>query len=227
MLLERQPARQTTLKVVRARPEHRDQARAMADCLSAAFSSGIWEQTPMPVGSRDDPAGALGVLHNLGPQPIAVCAKQADPDTAPDRINGGVVGCVVGGIMDQRVIDGYQLAEYGAQPGDGLLAFIGIVPQAQGRRYLPIAPDLLTSNFSNARSPSLARHLFTSWLKSPVLEACPRLYIRTRRRIGPIRYLCDQLAFEFCGDFKTVFRGQPQTRLVYRRNNQPRDVASR
>ncbi len=225
--------------------------QALAKCLSAAFSSGIWRKTPMPLGSPDasgnDPSSAYGVLNSLGEHSLAVAAFAPRSDS--------LLGCVVGCVMDEQVIAHYRLHDYGARPGDGLLAFIGIIPDAQGLRCPPHLPpsvgpsrgndaqDLKTQDLKTegqktegqktegqktegqninqtGKSQSLARRLFETWLFSPGLARCPRLFVRTRRRIRPIRHLSQEHRFELVGNFETDFRGQRQTRLVYRRNNQ-------
>lgn len=180
---------------------------ALAKCLSAAFSSGIWRNTPMPLGNPNakpiDPNSAQGVLSGLGKHSLAFAAR------APQRKE--ILGCVVGCIMDAPTIDRYHLTSYGARPGDGLLAFIGVVPDAQGLRFQ-------ADKEQPGSTKSLARGLFEIWLSDASLATCPRLFIRTRRRIGPIRYLSQEHGFKLCGDFETDFRGQRQTRLVYRRD---------
>lgn len=181
---------------------------ALARCLSEAFSSGLWRDTPMPLGHPDDPTSARGIIGGLGPDPLAVAAMP--------RQEARVIGCVLGCVMDERVVQGYGLGDYGAQPGDGLLAFIGIVPEAQGLRLRPEGDGTLGAA---PAGPSLARHLFEDWLGCAELSPCPRLFIRTRRRIGPIRYLSEDLGFAFRGGFETEFRGQTQRRLVYCRTN--------
>lgn len=165
----------------------------------------------MPIGAKDDPASAIGIISGLGPRPIAIAARPAQ-DTY-------VIGCVIGCIMDAHEIDSYRLWSYGAVPGDGLLAFIGIVPEAQGIRLRPGGDE---SPDAELTGPSLARQLFQSWIDSEALDTCPRLFIRTRHRIGAIRYLSEDLGFEFRGGFETEFRGQVQTRLVYCRTNESR-----
>ena len=89
----------------------------------------------MPLGARDDPSSALGIIAGLGPQPLvaAVAGEHSE----------GVIGCVIGCVIDAQIAESYGLTEYGAEPGDGLLAFIGIVPEAQGSRFrleLPLGP---------------------------------------------------------------------------------------
>lgn len=183
----------------------------MARCLSEAFSSGLWQTTPLPLGAAHDPHSAHGILSGLGPEATALAA-------APDPGNR-VVGCVVGCVMQPSTIEGYHLGDFGAQPGDGLLAFICITPSAQGRRFRQAGDGWL---MAQKGAPSLARHLFCGWLAAPGLRNCPRLFIRTRPSIGAIRRLSEDYDFALCGEFETEFRGQRQTRLVYRRDNQRR-----
>ncbi|WP_205853419.1 hypothetical protein, partial [Zhengella mangrovi] len=105
---------------------------------------------------------------------------------------------------------------------DGLLAFIGIVPDAQGRRFSAADGSTLEPACEGV---SLARHLFEAWMDAAVSHECPRLYIRTRRRIMSIRYLSEDLGFELCGEFTVEFRGECQTRLVYRRAERRRTMS--
>ncbi|WP_205853413.1 hypothetical protein, partial [Zhengella mangrovi] len=67
-----------------------------------------------------------------------------------------MIGCVIGCVMDDRVITAYGLRRYAAAPGDGLLAFIGIVPDAQGRRFSAADGSTLEPACEGV---SLARHL--------------------------------------------------------------------
>ncbi|WP_269585124.1 hypothetical protein [Roseibium sp. Sym1] len=162
----------------------------------------------MPVGNESDPDSAVGVISRLGDRPVvtaAVCMNK-------------VVGCVLGAVLTPDLIQAYGLDPWQATPGDGLLAFIGIAPDAQGSRVTPGTEGWLLLN-RHPINPSLARYLFEHWLGARELADCPRLFIRTRRRIGAIRYLSDRLGFVECGGFDIDFRGQRQRRLVYRREH--------
>lgn len=179
-------------------------ALAIAECLSAAFSSGIWQEAPLPLGSSDDPASAVAIVEELVPRSVMVAATPIP--------GARVIGCAIGSVMDEDLIESYRLSGYAAEPGDGLLAFIGIVPEMQGRRYRSDGNGTLEAA---PGGPSLARHLFESWIKDASGHECERLFIRTRRRIGPVRHLCDAYGFERLGEFEVDFRGQRQRRLVY------------
>lgn len=205
------PSTLAALRLVSPPLDDLELRHALAECLAEAFSAGLWRATPMPLGVAEDPSTAHGILAGLGATATAVAAKQ---DIEGDN-KGRVMGCVVGCIMDQRVVEGYNLQDFGAEPGDGLLAFIGITPEAQGARFHRTQSGRLVADPS---APSLARHLFQGWLDAPALGACPRLFVRTRRRIRAIRRLSTDNGFQLCGQFETEFRGQTQTRLVYRRD---------
>src|SRR5262245_12322100 len=43
----------------------RDVCDGAAACLSAAFSSGVWSETPMPLGDETDPHSAVGIIARL------------------------------------------------------------------------------------------------------------------------------------------------------------------
>ncbi|MDF2231745.1 hypothetical protein P2H44_04200 [Albimonas sp. CAU 1670] len=180
-------------------PDDRAALEASARCLAEAFSSGLWRSAPMPLGTADDPHSARGVVAGLGPGIVALAAREGD--------GGPVLGCVVGAALDAGMIEGYGLATHGAQAGDGLLAYIGIVPRAQGLRLACGAGP----------RASLARRLVEDWLALPAIAACPAVYVRTRRRIGPVLHLGRTLGFERVGEFGLEFRGEPQHRIVLRR----------
>lgn len=185
---------------------------ALASCLSAAFSSGPWAATPMPIGQREDSDSALGVIRGLGSSPIVVAASaKGDPSTT-------VLGCVLGCVLDVHTVDGHGLDRFGAEEGDGLLAFFGIRPDLQGAK---IRPRNVPGDQEGPRATSFARHLFQAWLDNAALSDCRRLFIRTRHGITPIRHLSESFGFAYCGEFDLRFQGQIQTRLVYRRTNDP------
>jgi hypothetical protein len=197
----------------------RNTRAALARCLSSAFSSGIWSATPMPVGCQDDPDSAHGVIHGLGRDAIVVAASRVGSDGEGD--GDAVVGCVIGTVLDRSTIRKYGLQPYGARPGDGLLAFIGVAPEAQGSRVISQDGDtaMLTRGRAPERSLSLARLLFEGWIDTTRVQRCPRVFVRTRRRLRPIQYLSESCGFEFCGKFDMTFRGEQQSRLVYRLDN--------
>lgn len=181
---------------------------SLASCLSDAFSSGLWSDTPMPVGHVSDPDSAWGILSGLGEKPISVAAIGTD----------GVLGCVLGVILTPELITLYGLGPWNAKPGDGLLAFIGIATDCQGKRVSQDTDGRFVLN-SDLDNPSFARCLFKRWLTSSKLKDCPRVFIRTRRRIGAVRHLARGFGFSECGRFQVLFRGHRQFRLVYRRTH--------
>jgi len=105
---------------------------SIAEVLSAAFSSREWTRAPMPVGDRSDPHSARGILAQWEDAPQVLLASEDTPGVPlEDR---RVLGCVVGGVLDAERIDAYRLGPFGAREGDGLLAYIGVAPCAQGLR---------------------------------------------------------------------------------------------
>lgn len=193
-------------------------ALEVATCLSKAFSSGLWAASPMPTGPLEDPDSALGVVNGLGPCPIALAARTraADGEHA-----GALIGCVLGTVLDEDVIARYGLSPFSAAPGDALLAFIGIVPEAQHVRIIGRSHEECEVVRATAqhRSVSLARHLFESWLGMQNLNHCPQTFIRTREQITPILGLCEGNGFSYCGRFELNLHGAVQERLVFRRTN--------
>lgn len=196
----------------------RGEALQIARCLSKAFSSGLWETSPMPLGTPEDPHSALGIVSGLGPCPVALAAYTAIADASRAE---RVIGCVLGAILDDEVIDRYGLAPFSAKSGDALLAFIGIVPEAQKTRVsAPSGNETETvCTPQQQRSISLARHLFESWLGMTGLRGCRQIFIRTREQITPVVHLCDENGFSYCGRFDLRYRGTVQERLVFRRKN--------
>jgi len=135
-----------------------------------------------------------------------------------------VLGCVLGGILDEPLIDSYRLGKFGARRGDGILAYIGVAPEAQGARGLLRGEGLLEEVILGAgamrraeATVSLASVLFSTWLDLPAVSCCPAVFVRTRETIAPVLHLLDRHGFEYQGQFELVFRGSPQARLVYRR----------
>lgn len=176
----------------------------------------------MPIGNEDDPHSALGVLRGLGEQPqvLIACA------------DGEVLGCVLGAALDGPRIEAYGLAPFGAQPGDGLLAFVGVAPGAQGARARLIADRRLELyGTKGRRGPpgcrSLAGLLFARWLAAPAVRAFPRLFIRTRRQIKPILHLSAAHGFRRCGTIEIDFRGVRQERIILMRSQQAAAAAPR
>ena len=192
----------------------------LAHCLAAAFSSGPWAETPMPLGDAADRNSARGILAELGESAQALLATSATDSES----SGSVLGCVIGSALDPNLIDHYGLEPYGARPGDALFAFIGVRPQLQGRRLRPLANglhqvgNLDCRQYSNRSGTSLASLLFSNWLKLPAIRRCPRIFIRTREVLTPIQALAERNGFQFCGKFYVDFHGHRQDRMVYRRS---------
>lgn len=189
---------------------------AVATCLSSAFSSGIWASSPMRVGHVADRHSARGAIAEFGENAQVLVASDEDA-------GGLLLGCVLGGRLDDNLIAAYSLAPYGAQPGDGLLAYIGIVPSAQGSRVVQRQDDafeVLRERIGSRRSwdeGSLAGLLFTRWLQLSDIAPCPRVFVRTRKAIGPVLHLIEKNGFEYLGRFDLDFNGEQQDRLVFRR----------
>lgn len=206
---------------------------AIARALSSAFSSREWRGSPMPIGDASDPHSALGIMTQLRNGPLLVAALDTGETPVPE-----VVGCVLGGVLDESLIDSYRLRNFGAQNGDGILAYIGVAPEAQGYRGFlrndGFIEEVTVGNGSTRKSEmtvSLAGVLFSTWLELPAISCCPTVFVRTRETIAPILHLLNRHGFEYQGQFELVFRGSPQARLVYRRKTttQPkqRDVSTR
>jgi len=213
-------ARSSAERIVLAAPDFdaRGEALQIARCLSKAFSSGLWEASPMPLGSPEDPHSALGIVNGLGSCPLALAAYRSGADASRSQ---EAIGCVLGTVLDDEVITRYGLAPFRAISGDALLAFIGIVPEAQKTRVNGRGGDETDAVCTPRRqqSISLARHLFESWLSMTGLRDSRQIFIRTREQITPILRLCEQYGFSYCGRFDLRFRGAVQERLVFRRTN--------
>lgn len=171
----------------------------------------------MPVGPHHDSNSALGIVNGLGARPVNLAARAA---TADDSSTGAVVGCVLGTILDDALIAQYGLVTFSAGSGDALLAFIGIVPEAQHVRVNGCGGEESEVVPPGRRrgSISLARHLFESWLGMTCVQNCPQIFIRTREQIASVLHLCSDNGFAYCGRFDLHFRGTVQERLVFRRS---------
>lgn len=186
-------------------------AEAIATCLARAFSAGLWATTPLPVGDCHDRHSARGILAEMGERARVLAVSDVDDGTS-------VLGCVVGVVLDGGLIASYGLGDFGADAGDGLLAYIGIVPEAQGARVAPLQDDTFEVRWGPSRNPSLASLLFEGWLALPTVSACPNVFVRTRKSIKPVLYLLDKNGFSYRGGFRLSFRGVRQSRLVFGRN---------
>lgn len=194
---------------------------AVADCLAAAFGSGVWARSPMPVGDRSTPHSARGILAELGAgtQVLVASADDGKPQNEAD-----VLGCVIGSLLDDELIRAYGLGSFGAQGGDGLLAFIGLRPAAQGTRVLPRANNCFdlapaTDHPVKSGGVSLASLLFSCWLELPEVARCRRVYVRTRSVLPKIQHLAAKSGFVYQGRFELEFQGERQDRIVYSRIN--------
>jgi len=193
---------------------------ATANCLATAFSSGEWAATPMPLGDEADPHSARGIIAQLGKQAQALVANVVGDD---HRRN--VLGCVLGAVLDRTLVDAYGLASYGAQGGDALLAYIGLMPAAQGRRASLLSNNIFELSFRRSGLPSihegqgLAALLFERWLELSAIESCPRVFVRTRKVLAPIIHLAEKNGFRCRGEFELDFQGERQDRIVFARDN--------
>jgi len=217
------PPTSASLQVWSPTPEFlqfdREIRRSVAQCLSDAFSHGLWSSAPMPLGSPADRHSATGILAMLGARVSAVLASL--PARAPGHFTrGDVVGCVVGAILNERLIDAFELRDHGAMLGDALLAYIGIAPSAQGLKVWE------SESGDIARQPNVARQhryralasvLFSRWLELADNRAAPATYMRTRGAIKSIRHLADKHGFQRCGVTHVDFHGEWQERLIYKR----------
>ena len=194
---------------------------SIATSLAAAFSSREWSRTPMPIGNCTDPHSARGILAQLAGRSQAVLASEDEPAISLQAQR--VVGCVLGGVLDEALIAAYGLQPYGAREGDGLLAYIGVVPAAQGMRLRPHddgiheAARYRVNRMAKTDSTSLASLLFSGWLALPIVRSCPAVFVRTRQVPKPIIHLAAKNGFEFSGCFTVDFHGERQDRMVFRR----------
>lgn len=191
----------------------------IAGCLAAAFGSGPWRQTPMPLGHAADRHSARGIVAELGPRALA---RLACADGGANR-SDFVLGCVIGCILDQALVGRYGLEPFGATAGDGLFAYIGLRPSVQGARVSQTGNGGFAVRANAGRAGNggagigLASLLFSSWLELPAIRRCPRVFIRTREILKPIQILAERNGFRCCGKFYLDFQGVRQDRLVYKR----------
>lgn len=199
----------------------REVCSGVAACLSAAFSSGVWSETPMPVGDETDPHSAAGIIAGQAECLQLLLARFESEDKHND--DQEVLGCVVGTLLREPVLDAYGLREYGARPGDALLAYIGLVPAAQRTRvYVASDSSIKAASHSSDLADggcvhSLASLMFTRWMELPAIRSASCVFIRTRIVIGSIQHLAAKHDFQLCGSFDINFRGQKQDRMVFRR----------
>lgn len=192
----------------------------VASTLSAAFSSQGWKETPMPVGDTTDAHSALGIMSELCAEgPTVLAAHEGESGKGPE-----VLGCVLGGILNDALIEQYGLRAYGARHNDGLLAFIGVAPTVQGARgYLRTGNFIEHLDIAPRQAPdgsvSLASALFSSWLAHPAIASCRSVFVRTREMISPILHLAGKHGFVYQGRMHQDFRGTEQERLVFRRDH--------
>lgn len=172
----------------------------------------------MPVGNTSDPHSARGIIAGLGDR-IAGIMVRNDQTIEQNEI----LGCVVGGVMSGQLVHDYGLAEFGAEEGDALLAYIGVAPVAQGARALPLGPNTLAIRDGSEPAPgseqSLASFLFRRWLDLAAVRDCPRTFVRTRSVLRPILHMTEENGFEYRGRFQLDFRGEQQDRMIFARRN--------
>jgi len=176
----------------------------------------------MPIGDASDPHSARGIVAQLGANARILLASSTRGN-AP-LAGQPVLGCVLGAILDDRLIAAYRLGPYGARRGDGLLAYIGVPPAVQGERLSPAGGDRFDCRPATRGNPptgetvSLGSLLFSRWLEISAIERCPALFVRTRTTIKPILHLLAKHGFDFRGRFELDFQGQRQDRLVFARD---------
>ncbi len=189
---------------------------SVAATLSAAFSSQLWAATPMPVGHRSDPQSARGIIAALGEDASVMLAGTVPSGTSTKCPR--VLGCVLGAVLDEALVESYGLGRFGANAGDGLLAYFAMDPAAQGARVAPGAGgDWVLDTRRSEQTASLASALFAGWLDLAAVRECPALFVRTRRAITPVLHLLARHGFGFRGRFALDFRGVAQERLVFSR----------
>ena len=179
----------------------------------------------MAVDDRSDPHSAYRIIAGLGEQThLLIASTSCKEDTSRQ-----VLGCVLGGILNRLLIDAYGLGPYGAQTGDGLLAYIGLRPVAQGSRAWFCRDDIFDvrqhqmSTQDPENGESLASLLFSKWLDLAAITSCSQVFIRTRATITPILHLASKYRFEYCGKFLIDFQGEQQERLVFKRSKREAD----
>ncbi|MCB1909628.1 MAG: hypothetical protein KDH15_19885 [Rhodocyclaceae bacterium] len=198
---------------------------SIARSLAAAFNSREWARSPMPIGDASDPHSARGIVAQLGADASILLASSTHGNET--LASQPVLGCVLGGVLDEALIAAYRLGPYGARCGDGLLAYIGVPPAFQGERLSPIGGDRFERRSGTRNAPpdgemvGLGSLLFSRWLDLPALRRCPTLFVRTRTTIKPILHLLAKHGFDFRGRFELDFRGERQDRLVYARHGEP------
>lgn len=210
------------IQVWSPRPEQMQGAlvEATARCLATAFSSGEWAPTPMPLGDGSDPHSACGIIAQLGKQAQTLVANDIGDDHGPK-----VIGCVLGAVLDRTLVEAYGLGSYGAQSGDALLAYIGLMPTVQGRRASLLSNNIFELSLRRSGRPSinegqsLAALLFERWLELSAIECCPRVFVRTRKVLAPIIHLAEKNGFRYRGEFELDFHGERQDRIIFARDN--------
>jgi hypothetical protein len=175
----------------------------------------------MPVGDETDPHSAIGILAGLAEQvQLLLALFEGEGKHNDDR---EIWGCVIGTLLREPLLDAYGLREYGACPGDALLAYIGLVPAAQRSRVYAADISVIEAGANSSEMPesgcvrSLASLMFTRWMELSAIRSAPRVFIRTRKVIGPIQHLVAKNNFQPCGGFDMNYRGQKQDRMVFRR----------
>jgi hypothetical protein len=196
---------------------------AIVQCLAAAFGSGVWARTPMPTGDSADPHSARGIVAQLRSRARVLLAYADRPIGAVGQ--NSIIGCVLGCVLDEALIDMYRIDDYDAKPGDALLAYIGVEPASQGYRAFHLSGNqfALRSRHCNRakryRSESLAGVLFARWLALRNVAACPHVFVRTRSVLGPVLHMIEKNGFEYRGQFDLDFHGERQDRMVFARSN--------
>lgn len=207
---------------------------AIVHCLAAAFGSGVWAQAPMPIGNAADPHSARGIVTQLRARARVLIAGTASRIGSVRRKR--IIGCVLGCILDEALIDIYRLGDFAAEAGDALLAYIGVEPGSQGSRMLPLSRGqfAMWPRHHNAvidqGGESLAGVLFSRWLALPGVAGCPRIFVRTRSVLRPVLHMIEKNGFEYRGKFDLDFHGERQDRIVFVRSNTlktPRTLSKR
>jgi hypothetical protein len=174
----------------------------------------------MPVGDETDPHSAIGILAGMAEHVQLLLALFESEGKHND--DQKIWGCVIGTLLREALLDAYGLREYGARPGDALLAYIGLVPAAQRSRVYAASVSVEAAT-NSSESPeggcvhSLASPMFARWMELPAIRSAPCVFIRTRKVIGSILHLVAKNNFQPCGSFDMNYRGQKQDRMVFRR----------
>lgn len=138
-----------------------------------------------------------------------------------DLLNSPILGFAFGGILNEELFDWFQLAEFGATKGDGVLPFAGVVPLAQGYRISDDCQKVLRDSSGmpikdRNKGKSLYRRLFEQRLGLAEIASCRKVFLRTRQVLSPVIAMATSHGFKYQGSFYTIWQGvETQDRMVF------------